>query len=164
MILDLYNELNKNISFPRSQTELVMQPYMLNPQGTIHGGELMKLMDNAAGIVARKHSKGKVVTGRFDDIEFHKPVHVGDVITVIGQLIYVGTSSMEILIQVYVHDLKDFDNPVLALSAFTTMIHIVDWIPSKVAKLEVTSKEEEILYRLGERKSKEIKEKIKNSK
>lgn len=160
MNYNLYSELNKNISFSRAQSELIMQPNMLNPQGTIHGGELMKIMDNTAGIVGRKHCKGRLVTRRFDDIEFHKPVNVGDIITVIGQLIYVGTSSMEIVIHMYVHDLVDFSNPKLAVSGFTTMVHLEDWQPSKVPALKVTTKEEEILYKIGEKKHLEIKQKI----
>lgn len=160
MNYNLYSELNKNISFSRAQSEHIMQPNMLNPQGTIHGGELMKIMDNTAGIVGRKHCKGRLVTRRFDDIEFHKPVNTGDIVTVIGQLIYVGRSSMEIVIHIYVHDIIDFDNPKLAVSAFTTMVHLVDWVPNKVPELVVSTKEEEMLYKLGKKKHLEIKQKI----
>lgn len=164
MKYNLYEELNKNISFARVQSELIMQPHLLNPQGTIHGGELMKMMDNVAGMVGRKHCKGMLVTARFDDIEFHQPVRSGNMITIIGQLIYVGTASMEIMVQIYVHDLMNFSKPDLCTSAFVTMVHMVDWKPHKAPELVVQTKEEEILYQLGQKKSKEIKEKIKNSK
>ena len=164
MKYNLYEELNKNISFARVQSELIMQPHLLNPQGTIHGGELMKMMDNVAGMVARKHAKGMVVTGRFDDIEFHKPVRSGDMITIIGQLVYVGTSSMEIMVNIYLHDLINFSKPDLCTSAFVTMVHLVDWKPHKIPELIVKTKEEETLYEIGQKKYKEIKEKIKNYK
>lgn len=164
MNYNLYKELKKNITFPRVESEFLLQHNQLNPQGTAHGGELMKMMDTVAGIVARKHCKGKVLTKRLDDVEFHKPIYVGDVITAIGQLLYVGRSSMEIVVQIYVHDLADFSNPVLATSAFVTMVHIVDWTPSKVPELAVKSKEDQILYEIGEEKHKEIRKKIKKSK
>lgn len=160
MNYNLYKEINENISFARVESEFLMQPDQLNPQGTIHGGEIMKTMDTIAGIAARKHCKGKVVTRRLDDVEFFKPIEVGDVITIIAQLIYVGTSSMEILVQIYLHDLMDFSNPQLATSAFVTMIHLVDESPHKVPKLVVKSNEDKILYDLGEKKHKEIRQKI----
>ncbi|MDR7871309.1 MAG: hotdog domain-containing protein [Tissierellaceae bacterium] len=160
MNYNLYNDLNKNISFARVHTEMLMQPNQLNPQGTIHGGEIMKIVDTVAGMVGRKHCKGTLVTRRLDDIEFHKPIKVGEIITVIGQLIYVGTSSMEIVVQVYVHDLNDFSNPKLAVSSFVTMVHLVDWTPAKVPELVVNSKEDKILYEIGEKKHKEIRQKF----
>ena len=162
MNYNLYKELNDNISFARTESEFLMQPDQMNPQGTVHGGEIMKTMDTIAGIVARKHCKGKVVTRRLDEVEFYKPIEIGDIITVIAQLIYVGTSSMEIVVQIYLHNLKDFSNPQLATSSFVTMIHLVDEKPHKVPKLVATSDEDKILYDLGEKIHKEIRVKIKN--
>lgn len=160
MNCDLYYDLNKNISFARAESELLIQPNQLNPQGTAHGGDLMKILDTIAGITGRKHCKGKLVTKRFDDIVFHRPVNLGDIITAIGQLTYVGNSTMEIMANIYVHELDDFSNPKLALSSFITMVHLVDWTPSKVPQLIVSTKEEEILYKIGEKKHFEIREKI----
>ena len=161
MHLNLFSNLNKNISFPRVESEIIIQPNNLNPQGTAHGGDLMKIMDTVAGMTARKHSKGMVVTARLDEVEFHKPLVIGDQVTVIGQLIHVGTSSMEILVQMYAHDLNDYNNPVLASSSFVTMIHLVDWKPSEVPKLLAETEEEKILFKFGEEKHNQIREKIK---
>lgn len=162
MSFDLYYDLNKNISFARAESQFIIQPNQLNPQGKAHGGELMKILDTIAGITGRKHCKGALVTGRFDDIEFHRPVNLGDIITVIGQLIYVGNSTMEIMANIYVHELDDISNPKLAVSSFVTMVHLKDWKPAKVPGLIVTTKEEEILYSIGEKKHLEIKQKINN--
>jgi len=156
MTLDLYKELSKNISFARSEAELLIQPDMLNPWGIAHGGELMKLMDTMAGIAARKHCKGNVVTKSFHDIVFHKPIQLGDVITVIAQLAYVGNSSMNIFVNIYVHDMEDFSNPSLAASSFVTMIHLVDQAPNRVPRLEAKTPQEEALFKLGEEKYKAI--------
>ena len=162
MNYDLYYDLNKNISFARAESELLIQPNQLNPQGTAHGGELMKILDTVAGMTGRKHCKGTLVTKRFDDIEFHRPINLGDLITAIGQLAYVGRSTMEIIANIYVHDLNDLSNPKLAVSSFVTMVHLIDWTPSKVPELNITTKEEEILYKIGEEKHLEIKQKINN--
>ncbi|MFY9286520.1 MAG: acyl-CoA thioesterase [Tissierellaceae bacterium] len=164
MNYDLYHELNKNISFARATSEYIMHPNQLNPQGSIHGGELIKIMDMVAGIVARKHSRGMVLSKRLDDIVFHKPVYLGDLVTVIGQLIYVGRSSMEIMVQIYRTKVSDSLDPELVVSGFVTMVHLVDDTPSQVPGLVVNSKEERILYELGKKRHQEIREKLMNSK
>src|SRR4030042_1372200 len=56
----------------------LMLPHQTNPAGFVHGGELMKLMDNAAGVVAARHSRSSVVTGMVHNIRFLSPVRVGD--------------------------------------------------------------------------------------
>jgi len=60
------------------ETTMTMMPIHANNHGAVHGGELMKLMDDVAGIVAAKHSKGFVATARADELVFHKPVNIGD--------------------------------------------------------------------------------------
>jgi acyl-CoA hydrolase len=139
-----------------------MEPMHSNPYGNVHGGALMKIMDNTAGIAAAKHAKGTVVTARVDEIVFHKPIHVGDIVTCIGQLAYVGTSSMQIMVSIVVHELSNYSEPETALTAFFTMVHLVDDKPAKVPELVVTTKEEEEIYKLGEKKYKEIKLKYKS--
>lgn len=151
--------MTNNISFSRAETCLVMEPMHSNPYGNVHGGELMKIMDVVAGIAAIKHAMGTVVTARVDEIVFHKPIHIGDIVTCIGQLAYVGTSSMQIMVSIVVHELTNYSQPETALTAFFTMVHLVDNKPTAVPKLVITTKEEEEIYKLGENKYKEIKSK-----
>lgn len=159
MINNLYGIKDK-ISFARSETCLIMEPYQSNSQGFIHGGELMKIMDMAAGIVGRKHSKGLIVTARIDDMVFHKPINIGNTITCIGQLIYVGKSSMIIGVNIVVHDINDFSNPQIGVSGLFTMVHIVDGKPTEVNELKPINKEEKQIYQYGEMKYKEIRRNI----
>ena len=162
MTNNLYRESYNNISFSRAETSLIMDPIHSNSQGSVHGGEMMKIMDNVAGMVAFKHAKGTVVTARVDEIVFHKPVNIGNVVTCIGQLTYVGRSSMQIMVNLVIHDVRNYSEPETALTAFFTMVHLVNGKPSKVPELVVTNKEEEELYRLGEKKHNEIKAKYLN--
>src|SRR5215217_5827023 len=53
-----------------------------NFMGNVHGGEIMKLIDTAAGIAASRHAGGPVVTASLDQMSFLHPVHVGDVVLV----------------------------------------------------------------------------------
>ncbi|MGM0396745.1 MAG: acyl-CoA thioesterase [Bacillota bacterium] len=99
----------------------LMQPGQANIEGNVHGGEVMKLMDSCAGIVARRHSRRNTVTAMVDELEFMSPIHVGDLVICYGQLTYVGMQSMEVLVTVTVEDLQLSEPPKIALTTFFTM-------------------------------------------
>lgn len=73
----------------------LMQPEHANNLGNIHGGVLMKLMDEAGGMCATRHARAPAVTVAVDSLTFLEPVHIGDLVTFSARLIYVGRSSME---------------------------------------------------------------------
>ena len=83
----------------------VMMPSQTNPNGNVHGGEIMKLMDSAAYAAARRYARSNVVTARVDELEFHLPIRIGDLVVVTADVVYVGHSSMEIAVNVIVEDL-----------------------------------------------------------
>lgn len=89
-----------------SQTTLVqlMEITHANVAGIVHGGEVMKLVDTAAGISAIKHAGGMCVTVSMDEMSFLHPVHVGDLVTVKACVNDVGTTSLEIGVRVEVED------------------------------------------------------------
>jgi uncharacterized protein (TIGR00369 family) len=74
----------------------VMQPADANPAGNVHGGTIMKLIDNAAGVVAFRHSRRNSVTASVDQIDFHFPAFIGDLLIIKASLNLVGKTSMEI--------------------------------------------------------------------
>ena len=80
-------------------------PMQANPAGNVHGGEIMKMMDSAAGVAAQKHAHTNVVTARVDELNFKKPVLVGELVTCKAQVIYAGRSSMEVFVTVESEDL-----------------------------------------------------------
>jgi acyl-CoA thioesterase YciA len=67
-----------------------------NPYGDIFGGWIMSQMDLAASSVASRHSSGRAVTIAVDGMTFHRPVFVGDEVSVYASLVKVGTTSMTI--------------------------------------------------------------------
>ncbi|CAM5454084.1 hypothetical protein STENM223S_07498 [Streptomyces tendae] len=64
--------------------------------GTVHGGVIMKLVDDAAGAVAGRHSGGPAVTASMDEMAFFEPVRVGDLVHVKAQVNWTGRTSMEV--------------------------------------------------------------------
>ena len=71
-------------------------PADTNPYGDIFGGWLMSIMDSAAGTVAARYSKGRAVTIAVDGMTFHKPVKIGDVVSVYADIVAVGRTSLKI--------------------------------------------------------------------
>jgi uncharacterized protein (TIGR00369 family) len=89
-----------------SQTTLVqlMEITHANVAGIVHGGEVMKLVDTAAGIAAIKHAGGMCVTVSMDEMSFLHPVHGGDLVTVTASVNDVGNTSLEVGVRVEVED------------------------------------------------------------
>ena len=75
---------------------VVAMPADTNPYGDIFGGWLLSIMDAAAGTVASRHSRGRAVTIAIDGMTFHRPVKVGDVLSVYADVVEQGRSSMKI--------------------------------------------------------------------
>jgi acyl-CoA hydrolase len=78
----------------------MMIPLDANPAGNVHGGVVVKIIDEAAGVVAARHSRSNVVTASIDRMDFHNPVFVGDVLFFKASLNLVGKTSMEIGVRV----------------------------------------------------------------
>lgn len=82
----------------------VMLPSDANPQGNVHGGIIMKLVDEAGAIVAVRHSRCNVVTVAVDSMTFLSPIYVGNLVTFMASLSYVGRTSMEVEVLVEAED------------------------------------------------------------
>ena len=83
----------------------VMMPQDANPAGSIHGGVIMKHIDEAAGVVAFRHTRSNVVTVAIERLEFHHPVFVGNLLTLKASIHTVGNTSMEIGVRAETEDL-----------------------------------------------------------
>jgi len=127
----------------------LMLPHQTNPAGFVHGGELMKLMDNAAGVVAARHSRANPVTALVEDINFHTPVRVGDLVLVHGKITFTSRSSMEIRIEVEAENLLT-GKRVPALTAYYVMVAVsLEGKAVEVPPLIVIAEEEEKLFNEG---------------
>ncbi len=72
----------------------------VNLYGTVHGGVLMKFVDDVAGASAARHSGGTAVTAAIDEIVFLEPVRVGDLVHAHAQVNWTGSTSMEVGVKV----------------------------------------------------------------
>jgi uncharacterized protein (TIGR00369 family) len=82
-----------------------MLPSDANPMGNVHGGEIMRLIDECAGAAATRHARQRVVTARVDELSFVAPVYVGNLVTAQASVNDVGTKSMEVGVRVDAEDM-----------------------------------------------------------
>lgn len=90
----------KPVSASRVTLSIQMQVPDANIAGNVHGGTIMKLVDNAAGLAAAKHAGGLAVTAVMDEMSFLDPVYLGDVLTLKASVNEAFTTSMEIGVRV----------------------------------------------------------------
>ncbi len=84
----------------------LMLPSDANPNGHVHGGTVLKLIDSAAGVAAKRHCRKKVVTARLDEMSFLHPVLIGNVLTVKASVNATWRTSLEVGVRVEAEDLE----------------------------------------------------------
>lgn len=100
------NDLHpKPVSASKTVFAKSMLPSDANPSGNVHGGEIMKLIDECAGAAAGRHARRRVVTARVDELSFLAPVYVGNLVTARASVNDVGTKSMEVGVRVDAEDI-----------------------------------------------------------
>jgi acyl-CoA hydrolase len=89
---------------PVSESQVTMARQMMpndaNPWGAVHGGTIMKMVDEAAGSAAIRHARCRVATAALDYMSFLHPVHVGDLVTAYASVNDVGRTSLEVGVRV----------------------------------------------------------------
>jgi acyl-CoA hydrolase len=104
---------------------VLMTPDMANFSGNVHGGTILKLLDQVAYACASRYAGCYVVTLSVDQVTFRQPIHVGELVTFMASVNYTGNSSMEIGIKVIAEDIR---TQVVrhANSCFFTMVAVDD--------------------------------------
>ncbi len=121
---------------------VLMTPDMANFSGNVHGGIILKLLDQVAFACASRYAGRYVVTLSVDQVMFRQPVHVGELVTFLASVNYTGKSSMEVGIMVVTENIR---TQVVrhANSCYFTMVALDDaGKPATVPKRIATTPEE----------------------
>ncbi|MBA4342933.1 MAG: acyl-CoA thioesterase [Methylibium sp.] len=104
---------------------VLMTPDMANFSGNVHGGTILKLLDQAAYACASRYAGRYVVTLSVDQVMFRQPIHVGELVSLLASVNFTGSSSMEIGIKVVAENIR---SQVVrhANSCFFTMVAVDD--------------------------------------
>ena len=111
--------LGKRVSDSRVVLAQLMQPIHANNHGNVHGGEIMRLMDEAGALACMRHAGHRVVTVAVDRMTFRQPIHLGDLVTLTAEVSYVGRTSLEAEV------LVSAENPVPGECVYTNTAYLV---------------------------------------
>ena len=104
---------------------VLMTPDTANFAGNVHGGTILKLLDQVAYACASRYAGRYVVTLSVDQVTFRQPIHVGELVTFLAAVNYTGTSSMEIGIKVVAENIRTQEAR-HGNSCFFTMVAVDD--------------------------------------
>ncbi len=103
----------------------LMSPQSANFAGNVHGGVIMKHIDDAASVVALRHARTNVVTASIDRLDFYSPVYVGNILKLSASINYVGRTSMEVGVRIETEDMMSGETLHTA-SAYLTFVALDD--------------------------------------
>ncbi|WP_075351960.1 acyl-CoA thioesterase [Algoriphagus marinus] len=96
------------MDYPHKTTfQFISEPSDINFGGKVHGGSVMKWIDQAAYTCARTWAESYCVTVYVGGIRFYKPISIGEVIKIECAVIYTGSSSIHIMVEVYSRDFSE---------------------------------------------------------
>lgn len=109
----------KPVSASRITIAQLMQPQDANSLGTVHGGVIMRLVDEAGALACMRHANRRVVTVAVDQMMFRHPIRVGHLVILTAEVSYVGRTSMEAEVHVVA------ENPITGEQVHTNTAYLV---------------------------------------
>jgi uncharacterized protein (TIGR00369 family) len=132
----------KPISASRITLSQLMHLEHANLLGNVHGGWIMKLVDEAGALACMRHAQRKVVTVTIDSMDFRQPIRIGDLVILNAEVSYTGRTSMEATVEVHA------ENPITGQQTHTNTAYLVYVAlddagrPTPVPPLQVETEEE----------------------
>jgi acyl-CoA hydrolase len=143
-------EHTESLSTRELAMTVLMTPAMANFSGNVHGGDLLKLLDQVAYACASRYAGCYVVTLSVDQVIFKQPIHVGELVTFLASVNYVGRTSMEIGIKVVAEDIRSRSVRHTNSCYFTMVAMGEDRQPVSVPPLELHTELQRRRYREAE--------------
>lgn len=109
----------KRVADTRFTLSALMGPADANSLGNVHGGVIMRMVDEAGALVAMRHANLPVVTVALDSMTFDEPIRIGMLVMCKGEVTYVGRTSMEVRVEVTA------ENPFLGEAKITNTAYLV---------------------------------------
>jgi len=139
----------KTVAQSRVEMAQIMEPTEANFLGKVFGGAILSKIDLCAYAASSKHSGRICVTASFDRVDFHEAINVGELVTMIGYVSYVGRTSLEVTIEIYAQNLLTSDKRHTNTARVTMVALDANGKPVPVPKLIPETRDEKIRYLEG---------------
>jgi uncharacterized protein (TIGR00369 family) len=150
----------KPVSASRITLSQLMHPEHANLLGNVHGGWIMKLVDEAGALACMRHAQRKVVTVAIDSMVFRQPIRLGDLVIINAEVSYAGRTSMEAEVHVLA------ENPLTGERTHTNTAYLVyvalddEGRPTSVPGIKAETDEEKLrMQKAEERQARRLKNK-----
>ena len=150
----------KPISASRITLSQLMHPEHANLLGNVHGGWIMKLVDEAGALACMRHAQRKAVTVAIDSMTFRQPIKIGDLVILHAEVTYTGRTSMEVTVEVLA------ENPITGEQTHTNNAYLVyvalddEGRPTSVPPLQAeTEEDKQKMMQAQERQGRRLKHK-----
>ena len=138
----------------------LMHPEHANLLGNVHGGWIMKLVDEAGALACMRHAQRRVVTVAIDSMTFRQPIKIGDLVVLNAEVTYTGRTSLEAEVHVLA------ENPITGEQTHTNTAYLVyvalddEGKPTTVIPLKAeTEEEKQKMEKAKERQERRLKQK-----
>ena len=121
---------------------VLMTPDMANFAGNVHGGTILKLLDQVAYACASRYAGSYVVTLSVDQVLFRQAIHVGELVTFMASVNYTGRTSMEVGIKVLTENTRTSETRHTNSCYFTMVALDETGVPAPVRQLDPLTKVE----------------------
>ena len=111
---------DKTVAETRVETFHIIMPGDMNDSGRLFGGRLMSWIDEAAGLVGRRHAQMNVTTGTIDNLKFLRGAYLKDMVVISAKVTHVGNASMEVKVETFIE--KSSGDRELINRAYLTMV------------------------------------------
>jgi acyl-CoA hydrolase len=147
MLTEIKSPKEMKVSDSLAEMTQIVLPNDTNMLGHLLGGTLMHWIDLVGAIVANRHCRKLVVTAAMEGLDFHSPIHLGHLAILKGRIHGVGTSSMEVGVEVYSENTLSGEQSHTSSAILTFVAVGADGRPSSVPGLTVTGNEENMRFR-----------------
>lgn len=133
----------KTMGASRISLSQLMQPEHSNSLGNVHGGWIMKLVDECGALACMRHAQCRVVTVAVDSMTFRQPIKIGDLVSLTAEVTYTGRTSLEAEVHVVA------ENPITGEKTYTNKAYLVyvaldeQGQPIPVPPLEIENNEDQ---------------------
>lgn len=131
---------------------VLMTPDMANFTGNVHGGDLLKMLDQVAYACASRYSGSYVVTLSVDQVIFREAIHVGELVTFLASINYVGKTSMEVGIRVEAENIQKRQVRHTNSCYFTMVAVDEKRQPKPVPKLDLITVDQQKRYKAAQKR------------
>jgi acyl-CoA hydrolase len=144
----------KQVSESRVTLSRLMGPPEANILGNVHGGVIMRMVDECGALAAMRHAQNVVVTIAVDSMTFKEPIRIGHLVTVQAELTYVGRTSMEVRVEV------NAEHPFQGTRTHTNSAYLVyvaldsEGKPTEVPPLVLETEQEKLRWKNAEQRQK----------